>query len=126
MNVYQMNKKLVLFLLASLFMTTLSADRGGSFAGGLVGGITGGMVAGAMSRAGTSKDQDLQEVRNREHDREIESLKREKDQEKLDQLRRTVESKEQSRDSFILYILFFFVFILLIGVGILGFMVFRK
>jgi hypothetical protein len=125
MDISLINKKLSFFFLAFLFMSTVFA-RDNGFAGGLVGGLTGGIVAGAISRAGTSKDQDLQEIRNREHEREIESLKREKDQEKLDQLRRSVESKEQSRDSFILYILFFFVFILLIGVGILGFMVFKK
>lgn len=102
------------FALGSL--SPLFAGGGDSFAGGLVGGLTGGMVAGAMNKgSGDSRSS-----------REAEQLRRERDQEKMEELRRSVETQKQSGDKFMLYVLFFVVFGLLIAVGALGYFVLRK
>ncbi len=95
---------------------------GDGFAGGLVGGLTGGMVAGAMN-GGNRRDRDIQEVRNREHEKEIDALRREKEQESIEQVRRALDDQKGSS---VIYILFFVVFCLMIGLGFLGFMVFRR
>lgn len=95
------------------------------FAGGLVGGLTGGMVAGAMSGGGR-RDRDIQEVRNREHEKEIDALRREKEQESIEQVRRALDDQKGSSNQSIIYILFFVVLCLMIGLGFLGFMVFRR
>ncbi len=119
--------KIYTFLLCALSLLTCKqvlAD-GDGFAGGLVGGLTGGMVAGAMS-GGNRRDRDIQEVRNREHEKEIDALRREKEQESIEQVRRALNDQKGSSNQSIIYILFFVVFCLMIGLGFLGFMVFRR
>ena len=96
------------------------------FAGGLVGGLTGGMVAGAISGGGNRRDRDMQEVRNREHEKELDALRREKEKESIEQVRRALDEQKGSSNQSIIYILFFVVFCLMIGLGFLGFMVFRR
>jgi len=96
------------FALGSL--SPLFAGGGDSFVGGFAGGLTGGVVSGAINKSGDSRSS-----------REAEQLRRERDQEKMDEMR-----QKQSGDKFMLYVLFFVVFGLLFAVGALGFFVLRK
>ena len=112
-----------LFILLSL-APILHAGGGDSFAGGMAGGMMGGMISGAMTR-GSGRSARRAEERARVAEDKAETVQREQDRDRLENLRRDMDQKADSRAAgatgFMMNILLFAVillFLLVVGLGV--------
>lgn len=143
-------KKLLTFLTMFLLplASTVQADTGGAVAAGLAAGLFAGVATSAIANSGSSRSDraEAHAVKARE---ETELLRREQDRERVEQLRREQERRELERKDeqirqmndhlrhierqngsgtspMVLYLLFGFILMLTVAVGVLALMLFRN
>lgn len=143
-----MYKNIGFFSLVMLFSNVLLADQGGAIAAGVAAGLFTGIATSAIANSGSSRA-DKAEAHAIKAREETEQLRREQDRERVDQLRRDQDRREVDRkdeqirqlnehlrsierqsgsapSSTVLYLLFGFILILTMAVGVLALMLFRN
>ncbi len=125
-------RTIITCILISLVMPYgfLVAGGGDSFAGGLAGGVAGGLLSSAITSGGSSSAK-REALKARE---EAEMLRHEREKMRLDTARRGLDrqgalqaaNQKGGMQGPLFYLLLFFILVLIVGIGVMGVMLFKK